>query len=527
MKANRGGGSIRNQEIDMSTDSGCTLSRRTRRSSRLLAALAAALWAVPSARAQELLWEVDGDGSDSFGGTLATLADIDGDGIAEVVVGALDGGGGVRVLSGASGAILWEWVSTTATYGFGNAIADAGDVDGDGVADVIVGAMGVFTSQTGDAYVYSGASGSLLQSFSGIHVGDEFGAAVIGLGDVDGDALSDLAIGAPTQMNGSGYDRIEVHSGGSGLSLYTVLPTTPGDDLGAALALLDDLDGDGVRDFAASAIVGQYVDIVSGKSGAILRTIHGPASYLDLFGKSLAAIGDLDGDGFGDLLVGSPLRHAGGNIEAGAAEVYSTGSGALLQRQRGTAFTRQQGITVASAGDSNGDGAPDLLVGSFSGYAELYSGASGRLLYRFKDAPTLYDGAGVAGGADIDGDGLADVVVGEPDGGSPSHRGHVEVHRGSGLYLDSEPYGPTAGATFSLTLGEGVPGNLALIALTAVNGAPGFVPLAIAPLDVNGELALQGSVPPGLAGTSADFLGLAISASGKLVASAIETVAFQ
>jgi hypothetical protein len=127
---------------------------------------------------------------------------------------------------------------------------------------------------------------------------------------------------------------------------------------------------------------------------------------------------------------------------------------------------------------------------------------------------------------DFDGDGFADVVLGEPLHGAVG-AGHVEVSRGNDLYLDSEPFGPTAGATFSLILGEGVPGNLAMVALTGVNGTPIFMALAIAPLNVNGALVLKGSVPSGLAGTSADFLGLAIFASGKLEASAIETVVFQ
>jgi hypothetical protein len=369
-----------------------------------------------TAGAQELLWGVDGTASEQLGETLATLTDIDGDGIPEVIAGA-PAGNLVRVFSGASGALLWEWDHTPPSQDFGTAVADAGDVNGDGIPDVMVGAHGLFSSETGNAYVYSGADGSLIDGLSGTHVGDWIGAAVLGLGD-------------------------------------------------------------------------------------------------------------LDGDGFGDLLVGSEFRDVGSIHDAGAAEALSTATGAMLQQHLGGSSNGMLGLTVASAGDSNGDGTADLLVGSSAGFGEIFSGSSARLLYHFKDDPSFGPVEGVAGGVDFDGDGFADVVLGEPLHGAVG-AGHVEVSRGNDLYLDSEPFGPTAGATFSLILGEGVPGNLAMVALTGVNGTPIFMALAIAPLNVNGALVLKGSVPSGLAGTSADFLGLAIFASGKLEASAIETVVFQ
>lgn len=510
----------------MSNAIDCARSILPRASRPVLCIAAAAAVLTSSARAQQLLWQVDGTGSEEIGQTLATLPDIDGDGVPEVIAGAPTGEL-VRVLSGAGGALLWEWDHVAPPDFFGVAVADAGDVNGDGVEDVIVGAKGSFSSQIGDAYVYSGADGSLIFGISGTHVGDEFGAAVLGLGDVDGDGVDDLAIGSPTvPVFSSGYDRVEVRSGSTGGLIYSVPPISFGDNLGAALALLDDLDGDGVHEFAAGAIVGRYVKIVSGRSGSILLTIQGSPPGFDLFGQSLARVGDFDGDGFGDLLVGSPLRNVGSISAAGAAEVFSSVSGTLLQKHNGSTANLELGYSVASAGDSNGDGTPDLLVGSEGGFANLFSGLSGRLLYRFKGGPSSLDGLGTAGGVDFDGDGLSDVVVGDPLRGA-SHPGHVEVRRGNDLYLDSEPYGPTAGATFSLTLGEGTPGNQALIALTGVNGTPLFWALVVAPLDANGQLSLKGSVPSGLAGTSADFLGLAISAGGKLMASAIETVAFQ
>lgn len=495
-------------------------------SRRMAGMVLAAAAMTSSANAQELVWQVDGTSSEQIGAALATLADIDGDGVQEVIAGAPTGNL-VRVLSGASGALLWEWDHTPPSQEFGIAISDAGDVNGDGVADVIVGAKGLFSSETGNAYVYSGADGSNLYSLAGTHVGDEFGAAVLGLGDVDGDGLGDFAIGAPTvPIFSSGYDRVEVRSGATGGILHAIPPIAFGDNIGCALALLDDLDGDGSRDFATGALIGRYFEVVSSKSGSILLTIHGSPPAADFFGESLAAIGDLDGDGFGDLLVGSPLRDNGAMRAAGTAEAFSTGSGTLLQKHPGFTANYEVGISVASAGDSNGDGVVDLLVGSEAGFASLYSGASGRLLYRFKAALGTLNGLGVAGGADFDGDAFADVVLGDPDRGA-LHPGHVEVRRGNDLYLDSEPFGPTAGASFSLTLGEGTPGNLSLIALTGVNGVPIFMALVVAPLDANGQLALKGSVPSGLAGTSADFLGLAIAAGGKVGVSAIETVSFQ
>jgi hypothetical protein len=139
-------------------------------------------------------------------------------------------------------------------------------------------------------------------------------------------------------------------------------------------------------------------------------------------------------------------------------------------------------------------------------------------------------GSSVAGLGDVDGDGFGELVVGAPavsGGGGGTDRGRIAARRGSGLYLDSEPLAPAAGATLSLSLAEGVPGNLALLALVAVNGAPTFQVVTIQPLDANGLLLLSGTIPAGLGGLSIGLRGFTVSSGGRLFDSAVETIAIQ
>jgi len=138
-----------------------------------------------------------------------------------------------------------------------------------------------------------------------------------------------------------------------------------------------------------------------------------PGSY---FGISLAAIGDIDGDGKTDFIVGAPYANPDGIIEAGSAYVYSGADGTLLRQIKGVSKADYFGRSISGIGDVNGDGRPDFLVGSPKGYARAYSGAGDSLLYEISFPGIWADfwHFALAGIGDIDGDNKPDFIIGLP-----------------------------------------------------------------------------------------------------------------
>ncbi|RMH02382.1 MAG: hypothetical protein D6702_08990, partial [Planctomycetota bacterium] len=158
----------------------------------------------------------------------------------------------------------------------------------------------------------------------------------------------------------------------------------------------------------------------SGADGSLLLALSGLVAG-DRFGSAVASPGDLDGDGVPDLLVGAPGADPAGRLEAGTAEVFSGATGTPLLSFAGAAVGDELGRAVAPLGDADGDGTPDLLVGSGlvdpnsignAGAALVFSGADGALLHRFLGASGDRLGDAVAGAGDLNGDGLADVLAG-------------------------------------------------------------------------------------------------------------------
>lgn len=177
-------------------------------------------------------------------------------------------------------------------------------------------------------------------------------------------------------------------------------------------------------------------------------SVHG-ATPADRFGSALAALGDLDGDGHEDFLVGASADDAAG-VLAGSATVVSGFDGSTLRQHLGIAALDRFGSAVAAAGDVDGDGTTDYVVGApegalngvGSGYAVVFSGATGLLLWQFLgDLPGDRLGGAVAGGVDVDADGRDDVIAGSfgsDAGGAES--GLVRVYSGrTGAILHSIP----------------------------------------------------------------------------------------
>ena len=313
--------------------------------------------------------------SSNQGWSLARTGDLTGDGITEVVVGSTDpvlGPGRIRIINVATGAMVREQLGETYGSQFGYATDGGFDVDNDGVKDVLVGApgydVGTAFDNRGKAYLYSGATGSLIWSVTGAVPSENAGFSVAFVGDVNADGRTDFAVG---------------FSG-------------------------------------ASALRGR-VEVRSGLDNSILVNLQGALSG-DRFGASLAYTGDLTGDGIPDLLVGAPYQSV--NSIAGRAYLYQLPSGTLVRTFDGTQAAEHASWGMCSVADINADGVRDVIIGSpdydsptltDAGRARAFSGATGTFLWEHV-GPLIHMKAGidVDETADLDGDLVADVVVGIP-----------------------------------------------------------------------------------------------------------------
>ena len=398
-------------------------------------------------------------GGQSLGSTLEAMDDLDGDGVGELLLTdyTFDNKGAVYLVSGStSGAV--ETSEATATflgeYSYdytGSALAWLGTWGDDGT--LAVGAYG------SDLYASSGGLVYLLEGpFSGaVDLGDEAmvvvgkaaneqaGAALAGGGDLTGDGLEDLVVGAP-------FSTIWASSGGGAYIFEGPLSsdryvTAADAAVGASASSVEagrdlavaDLDGDGIAELAMGA---RYASFVASQGGAVwvmqgplsgtLSTAEG-ARYDESSGggylHAVEVLEDFDGDGLSDLVLGA-YRASHSSTRAGAAYVVlgpataggdlsSVAHATLLGADYGDGF----GISVSSAGDVDGDDLTDLLVGSASGDVGAWEGAAYRFVGLGSGSVTAADAQvamspgedsalTVLGGLDPDGDGELGFLVG-------------------------------------------------------------------------------------------------------------------
>ncbi len=387
-----------------------------------------ALTSSASALANDEIYRVQGPLGFPYG--FCRLQDIDGDGVPDFVTANpySPSGGELRFWSGVDGSLLRYVLDPLRSFAH---LGDAGDVDGDGASDWIA-------VSTDLVRVGSGRSGATLYEFPPPFSRFVYGTGIAGLGDVDADGVPDFAIGDP-QLRwtghgwGMGQDRgfVEVRSGADGSLIRTLHGGGTTIAFGGSICSVEDVDGDGVRDLAVAGYVEPAPPYGEPTTTTLFSGATGSRLWVVRNSGILADIGDVDHDGRGDLVRAMPARSR--------VEALSGADGSILWThdappQLWGLFVDRFGQSVATAGDLDGDGIADVIVGAPQpalaspfpagdlrvgpGYAEILSGATGRLLFTLvgtSDQNILHDvggfGSVVAGMGDVDHDGLPDVLV--------------------------------------------------------------------------------------------------------------------
>lgn len=415
--------------------------RNAARAAAVAAAMGAALLVAPTtapaSTSPRYLHSFHGDQTgELYGWAVSELADINGDGAREGIVGAPsharpDGSlvGHVDVRSGRTGRLLFRFLGNAGDR-LGYAIADAGDVNRDGVHDIVAGAPASGSgcaprgTAPGRAYVYSGATGSRLLTLRGHRPGDHFGAAVASAGDLNGDGRTDLLVGAPCSgARGADSGRGYVHSGRDGSVLLRLDADQAGDQFGTATAPIRDVNRDGIGDLLLGAKdAGSHhhgrAYLISGRDGKRLRTFRGDDTTRDVGWFFVAGVPSVDGDNRDDVYVGD--FDAGSHMSLrGRAFVYSSATGRAVHVFNG----RQAGDGLGpgrSAGDVDRDGVGDLAIGSYTnstgatqaGRIQVFSGATGRQLLSVISSRKGEDlGFDVVGLGDVNHDGRIDLLA--------------------------------------------------------------------------------------------------------------------
>ncbi|MFO0962219.1 MAG: FG-GAP-like repeat-containing protein [Phycisphaerales bacterium] len=450
----------------------------------------------------EVPWSFNGGQIQAnLGLSVANAGDVNGDGIDDLLVAApyydtpnLDAGRVYLFLGSVSGLPAtpsWSADGPHALAQFGTSVSGAGDVNGDGYDDVIIGAPGYSNGQTneGGAFVYLGGPTGLAATWAWKYEPNQAsaraGVAVAGAGDTNNDGYADVIVGVSRYTNlAPAEGRATLFRGSaSGVvasASWTVDSKQADAHYGSAVAAAGDVNGDGYADVLVGA---PEFDAGQTDEGRAFLYTGGPTGLTPVavwsaesnqtgarFGAALAGLGDVNGDGFDDVAIGAYL-YDGGATDGGRVSVYQGSATGLPATTTWTVDLAQGGanlgVSVARAGDVNGDGYDDLVAGAFGfdngqlneGLVRVWTGsATGLGMTAFAndecDQTGAFLGYAVAGG-DFDGDGAADVVGGAPYADAPNgDDGIVFVYRGHApLAGDINGDGIVNGVDLGLLLG--------------------------------------------------------------------------
>jgi|GEM_PF-5830493 len=400
-------------------------------------------------------WTAESNQAQAYFGTVSSAGDVNGDGYSDVIIGArgydngeTDEGSAYMYYGGASGlspAPNWMVESNQENAAFGVSVSTAGDVNGDGYADVIVGANLYDNGETdeGRAYAFYGSASGLSSTpdwiaegnLAGIH----FGISVSTAGDVNGDGYDDVIVGADRYDNIRGRAYV-FHGSASGLSAtadWIVSSDQVDSYFGMCVSTAGDVNGDGYSDVIIGAPFFYSGSILGGQAYAYYGSASGLSSTPDWiveldddwarFGLSVSTAGDVNGDDYDDVLVGAPYYPWSAN-EPGFAFLYHGSASGLSATANWTAegdhVDESFGESVSAAGDINGDGYADVIIGADKythptyreGGAFVYYGSASGLAatpvwFVESDQYEAILGGSVST-ADVNDDGYSDIIIG-------------------------------------------------------------------------------------------------------------------
>lgn len=346
-----------------------------------------------------------------YGQNVAGAGDVDGDGHDDVICGepcANNNRGQFSVRSGRFGSPIMGFQSGTLDQFYGAAVAGAGDVNGDGFDDVIVGSPGIGASVK--VLARSGSTvPTVLHTFTPLGTDVGFGWDVAGVGDVNQDGYDDVALGV--------RDAVRIYSGRTG-SLLRTLVVQCND-----IARGGDIDSDGYDDVIVGSHLGSpptagspgQARVFSGRTGGVIRLLQGDSAS-DFFGRSVSGGADIDGDAVPDIVVGAPGDDDNG-LSCGSVRALSGATSAVLFTRHGNLAGDLLGQAVAVVGDMDGDGRAEFAAGApgdIGGYVNVY-GSNGALLFSpIGCCNGRHMGTSLAAAGDVNGDGRADLAAGSP-----------------------------------------------------------------------------------------------------------------
>ncbi len=425
---------------------------------------------------------------DLFGDQIAASPDLTGDGIDDIIVGTyqgdygnVGGAGAVLIYSGTSGERVGLIDGPYRGCGLGKAVAALGDVDGDGLADVAVGSWA--RRDGGLVQVYRSSDWTELWTISGNNFAyslTEFGHFLHSVGDVDGDGAHELLLTEPNASQPNAY----LLSGADGSLLRIHSGVGSNSRFGISSASSADLNGDNVNDYLIGAPDESNlsnpkgtIHVYSGHDGSLMMSIPTPTQMIGI-GESIEIIDDFNGDGVADILSGAPETKDGSNSKTGAAAIFSGVDGSLLFTLVGTRSHSGFGTSVAEVGDMDLDGVTDFAVGApnwsyassaFGGTVLSYSGATGRRIDRIKTGEDdARFGRTIEVLGDLNGDGLDElllsssklqrVYVGSPSQFLSANRNEISSAQGGSIRFDLDFPDRTKGFEYRLVLSTSGPG---------------------------------------------------------------------